>query len=316
MRGPMAGRVVTQLLKGTDWGDLDVLVLDLPPGTGDVQLTICQDLQLSGAVSVTTPSKLAVTDARKGIEMFTSLGVPTLAAVENMAYFECEGGGKHYPFGKGILDSLPELGLQRSRIFQLPISSGTNTANDSGSPLCLSRPKEASLELDVFSDLAGAVSTELLVLEHGITSGADDDQDLFVSVSFDNESEPFDVASTNLSVDNRKGTFTVRLFSDSGALQIEITGEELRRIHPKTGKELDLNDDNSGIHAEPAHTQGGCGSGASGMIEHHRHQDAKKSKLFPVKIDKKGRYGYSVEWADGATIIYSMLSICKAAGGR
>jgi ATP-binding protein involved in chromosome partitioning len=83
----MAGRVVTQLLKGTDWGELDVLILDLPPGTGDVQLAVCQDLQLSGAVAVTTPSKLALSDAQKGIEMFTSLGVPTLAAVENMSYF-------------------------------------------------------------------------------------------------------------------------------------------------------------------------------------------------------------------------------------
>jgi hypothetical protein len=104
-------------LKGTDWGELDVLVLDLPPGTGDVQLAVCQDIQLSGAVAVSTPSKLATVDTRKGIDMFTSLGVPTLAVVENMAYFEvlkraasisflstfltffelqCEGGTKHY----------------------------------------------------------------------------------------------------------------------------------------------------------------------------------------------------------------------------
>jgi Mrp family chromosome partitioning ATPase len=75
-------------LKGTDWGDLDVLILDLPPGTGDVQLTVCQEMDLSGAVGVTTPSKLAIADARKGIQMFTSLGVPTLAMVENMSYFE------------------------------------------------------------------------------------------------------------------------------------------------------------------------------------------------------------------------------------
>jgi ATP-binding protein involved in chromosome partitioning len=75
-------------LKGTDWGDLDVLVLDMPPGTGDVQLTMCQEIDLSGAVGVTTPSKVAIADARRGIEMFSSLGVPTLALVENMAYFE------------------------------------------------------------------------------------------------------------------------------------------------------------------------------------------------------------------------------------
>ena len=75
-------------LKGTDWGDLDVLVLDLPPGTGDVQLGVLQELQLSGAVAVSTPSKLATSDTSKGIEMFTSLGVPTLAVVENMAYFD------------------------------------------------------------------------------------------------------------------------------------------------------------------------------------------------------------------------------------
>lgn len=63
-------------------------MLDMPPGTGDVQLTICQEIDLSGAVSVTTPSKLAIADARKGIEMFSSIGIPTLALVENMSYFE------------------------------------------------------------------------------------------------------------------------------------------------------------------------------------------------------------------------------------
>jgi Mrp family chromosome partitioning ATPase len=75
-------------LKGTDWGDLDILLLDLPPGTGDVQLTVCQEIDLSGAIGVTTPSKLAIADTRKGIGMFSSLGIPTLAMVENMAYFD------------------------------------------------------------------------------------------------------------------------------------------------------------------------------------------------------------------------------------
>ena len=100
LRGPMAGRVVSQLLKGTNWGELDVLLLDLPPGTGDVQLTVCQSLSLSGAVAVSTPSNLAWADVMKGVSMFGELGVDTLALVENMAYFVCEGGGRHYPFGR------------------------------------------------------------------------------------------------------------------------------------------------------------------------------------------------------------------------
>jgi hypothetical protein len=90
-------------LKGTDWGDLDVLVLDLPPGTGDVQLTLCQDLDMSGAIGVTTPSKLAIADARKGIEMFSTLGIPTLAMVENMAYFEVRRFGVRFYLQTGLL---------------------------------------------------------------------------------------------------------------------------------------------------------------------------------------------------------------------
>jgi len=77
-----------QSRRGTDWGKLDVLLLDMPPGTGDVQLQLCQDVQLDGAVAVTTPSNVAIADVLKGIEMFNSLGVPTLSVVENMAYFE------------------------------------------------------------------------------------------------------------------------------------------------------------------------------------------------------------------------------------
>ena len=89
MRGPMASRVASQLIKGTDWGELDVLILDLPPGTGDVQLTTCQELHhVTGAVGITTPSKLALVDVRKGIQMFESLNIPTLAVVENMSYFQ------------------------------------------------------------------------------------------------------------------------------------------------------------------------------------------------------------------------------------
>jgi len=312
MRGPMAGRVVTQLLKGTDWGDLDVLVLDMPPGTGDVHLAICQELQLSGAVSVTTPSKLAATDARKGIEMFTSLGVHTLAAVENMAYFECDGGGKHYPFGEGIKKLAEDEEFSKTDIFQLPISTHTNQANDGGTPLCLARPTEASMELSVFEMLAKKVAHELLLLQHGRASSKEAPGSK-VSMSIGgNISEHFDIGSIQVSVDNTSESFLVRLFSEKGATQIKVTGKELRQRHPKTGDKLEVDSDEEEVTSSSEST--GTAARAKEMVQYHSAKP--RAKLFPAKITKKGRYGYSVEWADGATIIYSMTSIATAAGGK
>ncbi|KAI2513875.1 hypothetical protein MHU86_658 [Fragilaria crotonensis] len=280
MRGPMAARVVAQLLKGTEWGDLDVLVLDLPPGTGDVQLAVCQDLRLTGAVAVTTPSKLALSDAKKGIDMFTSLGVPTLAVVENMAYFVCDGGGKHYPFGRGVLEE------SMKNVFQLPISTLTNGANDCGIPLALARPSAASEELGIIGELATAVSRELFLAQHGRSDSSVETHQphkvIFPNSSADDE---FDVASTHLTVTNEG--FVARFFSEKGAMQVPIPPANMRARHPKTGELME------DIEA--------------GMVQ-------TSPKLLPAKLDPKGRYGYAIEWADGATIIYSMLSIARAAG--
>ena len=107
MRGRMVMSIIEQILNNTLWGDLDYLILDLPPGTGDVQLSLCQKLSLSGSVIVTTPQILSVADTEKGIRMFGKLKVPTNALVENMSFFKCAHGEVYYPFGSASSPSPP-----------------------------------------------------------------------------------------------------------------------------------------------------------------------------------------------------------------
>ncbi|MGB0957959.1 MAG: Mrp/NBP35 family ATP-binding protein, partial [Litorivicinus sp.] len=101
-RGPMLMGALEQMMNQVDWGKLDVLLVDLPPGTGDVQMTLSQKFFVAGAVVVSTPQDIALMDARKGIDMFQRLEVPLFGLIENMASFVCDGCGKtHHPFGSG-----------------------------------------------------------------------------------------------------------------------------------------------------------------------------------------------------------------------
>jgi len=139
-RGPMASKALRQLIFDTDWGEIDYLLLDLPPGTGDIHLTIVQVLPVTGAVVVTTPQQVAVSDARKGAEMFRSaaINVPILGVIENMAYFIPEDAPdkKYFIFGENGGQKLA-TSLEAPLLGQIPIREGIAENSDSGHPVAL-----------------------------------------------------------------------------------------------------------------------------------------------------------------------------------
>jgi len=136
-RGPMLHSVIQQFLRGVDWGELDYLIIDLPPGTGDVQLTLIQTAPLTGAVVVTTPSEVSLEDARKAIHMFQQVRVPILGLVENMSYLEC-------PHCKERIDVFSYGGGKKTAVAmnvhflgELPLDPAVRIGGDSGSPITL-----------------------------------------------------------------------------------------------------------------------------------------------------------------------------------
>jgi ATP-binding protein involved in chromosome partitioning len=159
-RGPMVHQLLTQLVEDVQWGDLDYMILDLPPGTGDTQLTVLQTLPLTGAVIVTTPQDVAVDDARKGLEMFGKHDTNVLGIVENMSTFRCpDCGSNHDIFGAGggeafaAENSLPFLG-------SVPLDPSVRTGGDGGKPIVLEEGETADafrLLTENVADMAGVV---------------------------------------------------------------------------------------------------------------------------------------------------------------
>ena len=158
-RGPMATQALEQLLRQTNWKDLDYLIVDMPPGTGDIQLTLSQRVPMTGAVIVTTPQDIALLDARKGVAMFDKVGVPILGVVENMAVHVCtncghvehifgEGGGKRYAAEKG----LDYLGA-------LPLNLQIRLQADNGKPTVVSDPD--SEEAGIYKAVARQVAIKV-----------------------------------------------------------------------------------------------------------------------------------------------------------
>jgi ATP-binding protein involved in chromosome partitioning len=162
-RGPMIHSAVQQFLRDVEWGDLDYLVIDLPPGTGDAQLSLSQIIPLSGAVMVTTPQDVSLLDVRKGLAMFRRMNVPILGVVENMSEFRCPHCGHSTPiFGAGggqkisIQMGVPLLG-------QIPLDPETRQGGDEGLPIVVKNPDSAPAK--AFRQLAEIVKARLEALE-------------------------------------------------------------------------------------------------------------------------------------------------------
>jgi len=139
-RGPMLMKALTQFLFDVEWGELDFLILDLPPGTGDVQLTLAQNVEVRGAVVVTTPQDVALADVRKATTMFREVQIPVLGVIENMAYFICpDSGRKYYIFGKGKTAEFASA-YNLKILGSIPVDPEVSERSDRGEPVVVGNP--------------------------------------------------------------------------------------------------------------------------------------------------------------------------------
>jgi ATP-binding protein involved in chromosome partitioning len=164
-RGPMVSSALEQMLRDVQWGDLDVLVVDMPPGTGDAQLTLAQRVALSGAVIVSTPQDIALIDARKGLAMFRKVAVPVLGIVENMSYFLCPKCGERSEiFGHGgAREEADKLGVPF--LGEIPLHLDIRLTSDSGHPIVVSQPESAHAQ--AYKNIAGRVWKQLSAPQRG-----------------------------------------------------------------------------------------------------------------------------------------------------
>jgi ATP-binding protein involved in chromosome partitioning len=142
-RGPLLHSAIQQFLTDVNWGELDYLIVDLPPGTGDVQLSLAQTISITGGLIVTLPQKVSLEDARRGLEMFRQLEIPVLGVVENMSYLEMPDGQKMDIFGSGGGKDLAKA-ANVDFIGAVPIDPAVREGGDNGKPILISQPESAA----------------------------------------------------------------------------------------------------------------------------------------------------------------------------
>jgi ATP-binding protein involved in chromosome partitioning len=167
-RGPMVTQALEQLLRQTLWDNLDYLLIDLPPGTGDIHLTLAQKVPLTGAVIVTTPQEISVLDARKGLKMFQKVSVPILGVIENMSTYICPNcNNSEQIFGQGGGETLCEEN-QVNFLGSLPLNKNIRESSDNGNPIMISQPESKSASL--YRNVAKKISKEIADMGNDLTS--------------------------------------------------------------------------------------------------------------------------------------------------
>jgi Mrp family chromosome partitioning ATPase len=269
MRGPIVSRVINQLMTATEWGNLDYLIIDMPPGTGDIQITLTQSISLTGSIVVTTPHPLSTVDASKGLQMFDSLHVPVLALVENMSYFKCDQGKVYHPFGKGGKEALIKGLLQQE---------GENV--EGGDDIASTKAQLESYPIHQFplaAELAGHASSEqgevyqlprpdaeVAVLYEALAD------DMLLQIARQS------ITATmipSMSFDSSRGVI-LRYFGTSSVEEFAVPCWQIRDRDPLTGELLPT---------APSDSE----------------RQTKYGAIEPVKFDTKGNYGVSIIWSDG-----------------
>lgn len=281
VRGPIVSQMINSMTCGTKWGELDVLIVDLPPGTGDVVLTTCQTLAVTGAVVVTTPQELSHVDVVKGIDMFDKMNIPVASVVQNMSHFDTPNGQRYYPFGRGAMDVCAlsnKLGLDDSvPVFSLPIRERLST--EIGVPLTSSRHVAGAGDHDDVANIFDEASTYLAswICER-LASQRTSAPETVSSIAPRNG----DVASRRIHIDDGY------VFYDPKRESIVIRflrGEREGTEHVASSIDLRL-----------------AGRDAKTTTDKALSKDVlAESSLRPVTIEPVGNYAVQISWSDGHT---------------